>query len=264
MHRIVHHLAKREGQGGATHIHILFPHHVQAPPTKPKTAYQYFCKEALPIIKEAGTADRDVSTVLQEYWEAAEAEETAKYEEMAVAHKARYEKDCASSGFKPETGDAPGGDSKRKASVIVLLGEEILPLPTFGAEPPKPRAEKKNESDLDEFGLLPLGGTAQRRRLWAEEDRQWHLENGTLAALLSAPQENLMPVAPDNSFAWSACTYSLTTPEGAWPTSSSTESPPSVGMERLPLATASGWSWHKNHRLPRLSVSCGAGAALEP
>ncbi len=83
---------------------------------------------------------------------------------------------------------------------------------------------------------------------------------GTLAALLSAPQENLVLAAPDNSFAWSSCTYTLTTPEGAWPTSFSAEAPPSVGMERLPLATASGWSWHKNHQLPRLSVSCGAGA----
>ena len=260
MHSIVHHLAKREGQGGATHSHILFPH--QAPPTKPKTAYQYFCKEARPTIKEAGTADRDVSKVLQEYWETAEAEEKGKYEEMAVADQARYEKDCASSGFKPKTGDAAGGDSKRKASVIVSLGEDNLPLPrkpNFGAEPPKPRAKKKNESDSDE-----LGGSAQQRRLWVEEDRQWHIENGPLAAQLSAPQESLVPAAQDNSFAWSACTYSLTTPEGTWPTSFSTDSPPSVGMERLPLATASGWSWHKNHRLPRLSVSCGAGAPLEP
>ena len=35
----------------------------------------------------------------------------------------------------------------------------------------------------------------------------------------------------------------------------------SVGMDRLPLATASGWSWHKNHQLPRLTVLCGAAAA---
>ena len=83
---------------------------------------------------------------------------------------------------------------------------------------------------------------------------------GTLAELLSAPQENLMPAAPDNSFAWSPCTYTLTTTEGAWPTSISTEAPAelSAGMERLPLATASGWSWHKNHQLPRLTVSCSA------
>ena len=33
----------------------------------------------------------------------------------------------------------------------------------------------------------------------------------TASALLSAPQENLALAAPDNSFAWSACTYSLTT-----------------------------------------------------
>jgi hypothetical protein len=90
---------------------------------------------------------------------------------------------------------------------------------------------------------------------------------GTLAALFTAPQapqENSVPATPDNSFAWSPCTYTLTTPEGAWPASFSTVTPPSVSMERLPLATASGWSWHKNHQLPRLSVSCGAGAPLEP
>ena len=87
---------------------------------------------------------------------------------------------------------------------------------------------------------------------------------GTLAALFSAPQQEVVQATPDNSFAWSPCTYTLTTPEGAWPTSFSTVAPPSVSMERLPLATASGWSWHKNHQLPRLNVSCGAGAPLEP
>ena len=87
---------------------------------------------------------------------------------------------------------------------------------------------------------------------------------GTLAALFSAPQQDVVQATPDNSFAWSPCTYTLTTPEGAWPTSFSTVAPPSVSMERLPLATASGWAWHKNHQLPRLNVSCGAGAPLEP
>ena len=95
-------------------------------------------------------------------------------------------------------------------------------------------------------------------------DDNYYTSCGTLAALFSAPQEQVVPAVPDNSFAWSPCTYTLTTPEGAWPTSFSTEAPPSVGMERLPLATASGWSWHKNHQLPRLSVSCGADALLKP
>ena len=79
-----------------------------------------------------------------------------------------------------------------------------------------------------------------------------------VAALLTSPHDQLMQPAPDVSFAWSPCSYALTTTEGAWPTSIYTEAPLSISMERLPLVTASGWSWHKNHQLPRLAVSCGA------
>ena len=71
---------------------------------------------------------------------------------------------------------------------------------------------------------------------------------GTLAALFSAPQQDVVQATPDNSFAWSPCTYTLTTPEGAWPTSFSTVAPPSVSMERLPLATASGWCLSEGYR----------------
>ena len=78
-----------------------------------------------------------------------------------------------------------------------------------------------------------------------------------LAALLTAPEDQLMHAAPDSSFAWSPCTYALVTAEGSWPTSMSAAAPLSVSMDRLPLAAASGWSWHKNHQLPRLTVSCG-------
>ena len=85
-----------------------------------------------------------------------------------------------------------------------------------------------------------------------------------VAALLTVPSDQLMHAAPDTSFAWSPCTYSLTTGEGAWPRSFSAAAPLSVSMDRLPLATASGWLWHKNHQLPRLTVTCGAAPPLEP
>mmetsp|Transcript_80615 Transcript_80615/g.195442 ORF Transcript_80615/g.195442 Transcript_80615/m.195442 type:complete len:573 (+) Transcript_80615:120-1838(+) len=122
----------------------------KAPPAKPETAYQYFCKEARPAIKEAGAAGDDVGKVLQEKWEAVTAEEKAKYEEMSVGDKARYEKECASSGFDPETGEkVPGGGSKRKQS----LGEDGLPLPK-ALKPPKaakvPRPKKKKDLSDEE------------------------------------------------------------------------------------------------------------------
>ena len=135
-----------------------------------------------------------MSKVLQEYWETAEAEEKAKYEEMAVADKVRYEKDCASSGFDPETGEVPGGGSKRKASVIISLGKDNLPLPRkpkFGADkpPPEPRAKTNNEGD---FSLVDEpGGTAQRRRRRAEDDRQGHLENAVKATADDASAETV-------------------------------------------------------------------------
>eukprot|EP00908_Phaeocystis_cordata_P009542 Transcript_2032.p1 GENE.Transcript_2032~~Transcript_2032.p1 ORF type:complete len:541 (-),score=180.83 Transcript_2032:212-1834(-) len=71
-----------------------------------------------------------------------------------------------------------------------------------------------------------------------------------VAALLASP----------DAFAWSPCTYALTTPEGSWPVSSSLEPVPplSVSMERLPIAMSSGWAWHKNHQLPRLNVACSS------
>ena len=137
----------------------------------------------------------------------------------------------------------------RETVILAKKVEEVRSQSTLGRPCARPRIRIR----MDAQDLLQLAA-----------DDGLYTSCGTLAALLSAPQENLAIAAPDNSFAWSACTYSLTTPEGAWPTSFSTESPPSVGMERLPLATASGWSWHKNHQLPRLSVSCGAGAPLKP
>jgi len=123
----------------------------KAPPAKPETAYQYFCKEARPAIKEAGAAGDDVGKVLQEKWEAVTAEEKAKYEEMSLGDKARYEKECASSGFDPETGEKlPGGGSKRKQA---QLGEDGLPLPK-ALKPPKaakvPRPKKKKDLSDEE------------------------------------------------------------------------------------------------------------------
>ena len=46
-----------------------------------------------------------------------------------------------------------------------------------------------------------------------------------VAALLTGPQDQLMRAAPDASFGWSACTYTLATSEGSWPTSISTVVP---------------------------------------
>ena len=102
----------------------------------------------------------------------------------------------------------------------------------------------------------------------AHELLQLSADDGLYDALLTVPHEQLMhAAAPDVSFAWSPCTYALTTTEGAWPTSISADAWsgfPSISMERLPLATAAGWAWHKNHQLPRLSVSCGTPQRLGP
>ena len=154
MYRALH-IAQREG--GDAHTHTLSTH--QAPPAKPKTAYQYFCKEARPCLRTLPT-DNDVDKVLQEYWEKAEAEEKATYEKMALVDKERYKKDCASSGFDPETGEkVPGSGSKRKASAIVVLGEDGLPSPRkpkkVAVDKPKPCAKKKKESDDEPVKLLP-------------------------------------------------------------------------------------------------------------
>ena len=46
-----------------------------------------------------------------------------------------------------------------------------------------------------------------------------------VAALLTGPQDQLMRAAPDASFGWSPCTYTLATSEGSWPTSISTVVP---------------------------------------
>jgi len=123
----------------------------KAPPPKAETAYQFFCKDARPAVKESGIAGDDVGRVLQEKWEAVTPEEKAKYDEMAVGDKARYEKDCSTAGFDPETGEKiPGAGGKRKANAIVALGEDGLPLPPKPKKekaPPKPRAKKKDLSD---------------------------------------------------------------------------------------------------------------------
>ena len=178
--------------------------------------------------------------------------------------------------------------------------------------PGRASAETRMQGPLDADAFLQL----------AADDGLY----SNVAALLTGPQDQLMRAAPDASFGWSPCTYTLATSEGSWPTSISTvvpcvdmyavaqqcrtgyaHRPPahrtrrraarpegghrpwfatvrvpasgvpclphtvapqapliSVGMDRLPLATASGWSWHKNHQLPRLTVTCGAAAPLEP
>ena len=121
----------------------------KAPPAKPETAYQFFCKEARAGIKEAGAAGDDVGKVLQEKWEAMPAEEKAKFEQMAVDDKARYEKECASSGFDPATGEKlPGGGTKRKKEVP--LGEDGLPLPKPPKAPKAPKPPKKKKKDLSD------------------------------------------------------------------------------------------------------------------
>lgn len=85
--------------------------------------------------------------------------------------------------------------------------------------------------------------------------------------------DGLLSLAPDDvaellsppAFAWSPCSYTLTTTEHSWPpTMDARMLPPqmSVSMERLPIATASGWVWHKNHQLPRLNMLCVGGQSL--
>jgi len=78
------------------------------------------------------------------------------------------------------------------------------------------------------------------------------LDSDDVAALLSSSS------AP--SFAWAPCTYSLHTTEGAWPHATTLKCPPAVSasMERPPAALQKGWTWHKNHQLPRLNVKCAA------
>ena len=65
---------------------------------------------------------------------------------------------------------------------------------------------------------------------------------------------------PPAAFAWSRCSYSLSTPDGTWPVALQMQNDPqlSMSMERLPSASCTGWTWHKNHQIPRLNVSCGA------
>ena len=53
-----------------------------------------------------------------------------------------------------------------------------------------------------------------------------------VAAMLTGPQDQLIR-APDASFAWSPCTYTLTTSEGSWPISMSS-APPCVDMHAVP------------------------------
>ena len=60
-----------------------------------------------------------------------------------------------------------------------------------------------------------------------------------VAALLTGPADQLMHAAPDTSFAWSPCTYTLTTTEGSWPTSISAV-PPCVDMYAVPQPCRTG------------------------
>ena len=60
-----------------------------------------------------------------------------------------------------------------------------------------------------------------------------------VAALLTGPADQLRHAAPDTSFAWSPCTYTLTTTEGSWPTSISA-APPCVDTCAVPQPYRTG------------------------
>ena len=77
--------------------------------------------------------------------------------------------------------------------------------------PGRASAETRMQGPLDADAFLQL----------AADDGLY----SNVAALLTGPQDQLMRAAPDASFGWSPCTYTLATSEGSWPTSISTVVP---------------------------------------
>ena len=97
------------------------------------------------------------------------------------------------------------------------------------------------------------------------EHQQSPGQQGSDGALLNLAPDDVAELFSPPAFAWSPCSYTLTTTETSWPPTMDARSLPpqlSVSMERLPIATASGWAWHKNHQLPRLNVLCVGGPTL--